>query len=332
VKTTSIAAAFAAAAIAAAGAITAYSAPSAIAEEQNAVNTTHLGSQAQLVDGNVVQGWTVTGLKVSTDTIPYQPQGTLWEATATDQAIQGSAIPIVSNFNARARDGQTYRALFGVATAQGVNPATLAPGQQTSGKIYFDVTGSAPDSVVYATNASDLIVWVTPPPAPSTGGSAAASGTRTYRAPASTSPSTSSTETSTTETPAASGTETSTTETPAAPAGAEATTPVPTSVPAGSQGTPLPEGTAETAPVPAGSQGTPLPPGEPGLTPAGVQEAPAAVAPAPEGAVPAADGVAPAPVEGTLPGDEARIEGGSQGTPLPDGAAPVTTPVLAPPA
>lgn len=136
-KTTSIAAAFAAAAIAAAGAITAYSAPSAIAEEQNAVNTTHLGSQAQLVDGNVVQGWTVTGLKVSTDTIPYQPQGTLWEATATDQAIQGSAIPIVSNFNARARDGQTYRALFGVATAQGVNPATLAPGQQTSGKIYF---------------------------------------------------------------------------------------------------------------------------------------------------------------------------------------------------
>lgn len=318
-KTTSIAAAFAAAAIAAAGAITAYSAPSAIAEEQNAVNTTHLGSQAQLVDGNVVQGWTVTGLKVSTDTIPYQPQGTLWEATATDQAIQGSAIPIVSNFNARARDGQTYRALFGVATAQGVNPATLAPGQQTSGKIYFDVTGSAPDSVVYATNASDLIVWVTPPPAPSTGGSAAASGTRTYRAPASTSPSTSSTETSTTETPAA-------------PAGAEATTPVPTSVPAGSQGTPLPEGTAETAPVPAGSQGTPLPPGEPGLTPAGVQEAPAAVAPAPEGAVPAADGVAPAPVEGTLPGDEARIEGGSQGTPLPDGAAPVTTPVLAPPA
>lgn len=318
-KTTSIAAAFAAAAIAAAGAITAYSAPSAIAEEQNAVNTTHLGSQAQLVDGNVVQGWTVTGLKVSTDTIPYQPRGTLWEATATDQAIQGSAIPIVSNFNARARDGQTYRALFGVATAQGVNPATLAPGQQTSGKIYFDVTGSAPDSVVYATNASDLIVWVTPPPAPSTGGSAAASGTRTYRAPASTSPSTSSTETSTTETPAA-------------PAGAEATTPVPTSVPAGSQGTPLPEGTAETAPVPAGSQGTPLPPGEPGLTPAGVQEAPAAVAPAPEGAVPAADGVAPAPVEGTLPGDEARIEGGSQGTPLPDGAAPVTTPVLAPPA
>ncbi|MBX9918458.1 MAG: MPT63 family protein [Mycolicibacterium frederiksbergense] len=319
-KTTSIAAAFAAAAIAAAGAITAFSAPIAIADDHNAVNTTHLGSQAELVDGNVVQGWTVTGLKVSTDTIPYQPQGTLWEATATDHAIQGSAIPIVSNFNARARDGQTYRALFGVATAQGVNPATLAQGQQTSGKVYFDVTGSAPDSVVYATNATDLIVWVTPPPAASTGGGAAASGTRTYQAPA-------------TE---ATSTETSTTETPAAPADAEATTPAPTTVPAeaGRQGTPLPEGTAETAAVPAGSQGTPLPEGEPGLTPAGVQEAPAAAAVPSAEAVPPAEGAAPAPaaVEGTLPGDEARIDGGSQGTPLPAGAAPVTTPVIAPPA
>lgn len=315
-KNSSIAAAFAAAAIAATGAITAFSAPTAIADDHNTVNTTQLGSQAELTDGNVVQGWTVSGLKVSTDVIPYQPQGTLWEATATDQAIQGGATPIVSNFNARARDGQTYRALFGVATAQGVNPSTLSQGQQTTGKVYFDVTGAAPDSVVYATNSTDLIVWLTPPPAASTGG-AAASGTRTYQAPAATS-----------ETPSTSGAPTtSTTETPAAPAGAEPTTPVPTTVPAGSQGTPLPEGTAETAPVPAGSQGTPLPEGQPGLTPAGVQEAPAAapaaVAPAADGSVPAPAAVEPAP---------APVEAGSQGTPLPAGAAPVTTPVVAPPA
>ena len=318
-KTTSIAAAFAAAAIAAAGAITAFSAPTAIADDLSTVNTTHLGSQAELTDGNVVQGWTVTGLKVSTDTIPYQPQGTLWEATATDKAIQGSAQPIVSNFNARARDGQTYRALFGVPTAQGVNPAAIAQGQQTSGKIYFDVTGSTPDSVVYATNATDLIVWVTPPPAPS-GGAAAASGTRTYQAPAATAPSTSSTETSTTETPAA-------------PAGAESTTPAPTTVPAGSQGTPLPEGTAETAPVPAGSQGTPLPEGQPGLTPAGVQEAPAAApAPAAEGTAPAPAAVEAAPAPAAEGAPVVPAEAGSQGTPLPEGAAPTTTPVIAPPA
>jgi Domain of unknown function (DUF1942) len=316
VKNSSIAAAFAAAAVAAAGAITAFSAPIAIADDLNTVNTTQLGSQAKLDDGNIVQGWTVTGLKVSSDVIPHQVQGTLWEATATDEALQGSATPIVSNLNARARDGQTYRALFGVATAQGVNPSTLPQGAKTTGKVYFDVTGSAPDSVVYASNAADLIVWVTPPPAPS--GGAAASGTRTYQAPAATS-----STPSTSGTPTTSGApSTSTTETPAAPAGAEATTPAPTAAPAGSQGTPLPEGSAESAPVPAGSQGTPLPEGQPGLTPAGVQEVPApAAAPAAEGAAPA-----PAAVQ------EIPVEGGSQGTPLPAGAAPTTTPVVAPPA
>ena len=45
--------------------------------------------------------------------------------------------PIVSDLNARARNGDTYRTLFLVATPQGVNPAALAQGQQTSGKIYF---------------------------------------------------------------------------------------------------------------------------------------------------------------------------------------------------
>jgi hypothetical protein len=324
VKTTNIAAAFAAAAVAAAGAITAFSAPAAVADNTNTVNTTQLGSQAQLADGNIVQGWTITGLKVSTDVIPHQVQGTLWEATATDEALQGSATPIVSNLNARARDGQTYRALFGVATAQGVNPSTLPQGAKTTGKVYFDVTGSAPDSVVYASNAADLIVWVTPPPAASTGG-AAAGGTRSYQAPAATStPSTSSTETPST----------STTETPATPAGTEATSPAPTALPAGSQGTPLPEGTAPTVPVPAGSQGTPLPEGQPGLTPAGVQQAPAPGAVPAAEAVPPAAGTAPAPaaVEEIEIIEEIPVDAGSQGTPLPAGAAPTTTPVVAPPA
>ncbi len=95
---------------------------------------------------------------------PYPVAGTLWQATATDVAIQGSVQPVISNLNARARSGQTYRVLFGVATPQGVNPAVLSPGQQTTGVIYFDVTGDAPDSVVYNSGASDLAVWVQPPP------------------------------------------------------------------------------------------------------------------------------------------------------------------------
>ncbi len=34
---------------------------------------TYLGQPGELVNGTVVQHWTVTGLKPSTDTIPYQP-------------------------------------------------------------------------------------------------------------------------------------------------------------------------------------------------------------------------------------------------------------------
>ena len=125
----------------------------------------YLGEQGELVNGDVVQGWTVSGLKPSTDTIPYPVAGTLWEATATDEAISGNVIPIVANLNARAESGQTYRVLFGVATAQGVNPATLAEGESTTGKVYFDVTGDAPDSVVYNAGGTDMLVWVEAPPA-----------------------------------------------------------------------------------------------------------------------------------------------------------------------
>ncbi len=61
--------------------------------------TTTLGNEARLVDGAVVQGWTVKGLQSSTDTIPYPVRGTLWEANATDTAISGGVTPIVSNLS-----------------------------------------------------------------------------------------------------------------------------------------------------------------------------------------------------------------------------------------
>src|SRR6185369_6090494 len=97
-------------------------------------------------------------------------RGTLWEATATDEAIQGSVTPIVSNLNARAANGDNYRVLFQVATPQGVNPATLAQGQKTTGKVYFDVTGATPDSVVYNAGGRDLLLWLQPAPAPQQAG------------------------------------------------------------------------------------------------------------------------------------------------------------------
>lgn len=123
-----------------------------------------LGQQGQLVDGSTVQAWTVTGLQPSADAIPYRPGGALWEATATDQAIAGGAIPFIPGFSARAAGGDDYRALFQVPTALGVNPSGLAQGQSTTGKLYFDVTGDAPNSVVFGQGGADRLTWVTPPP------------------------------------------------------------------------------------------------------------------------------------------------------------------------
>lgn len=80
-----------------------------------------------LLDGNIIQGWTLSALRTGSDVIPYPVAGTLWDVTATDEAIQGSATPIVSNVNARARSGQMYRVLFGVATRR------VLPGDPRSG-------------------------------------------------------------------------------------------------------------------------------------------------------------------------------------------------------
>jgi hypothetical protein len=246
----------AAAAIAAAGSVGIIGAPIAAADD---TSTTTIGSQAKLVDGNVVQGWTITGLKTSSDPIPYPVAGTLWEATATDEAIQGGATPIVSNLNARARSGQTYRALFGVATPQGVNPSTLVQGEKTTGKVYFDVTGDTPDSVVYNAGGQDVLVWVQPPPQPrSSGTSSSGARGQTSAAPAATTPGT----------PAVAGS-------PAAATGTEgAPLPAGAPLPSGSSGTPLPAGTSGT-PVPAGTPGASVPAGTPGASvPAGSQGTP----------------------------------------------------------
>lgn len=303
-KITAITAALAAT-VAASGAV-GIGAPIAFAE----TSTQTIGSEGRLVDGNVVQAWTISNLKPSTDVIPHQVNGTLWEATATDKAIEGAATPIVSNINARAKSGQTYRALFGAATAQGVNPATLGPGQETTGKVYFDVTGDTPDSVVYNAGGQDLLVWVQPPPSVPKSGT----GTRStpYYEPVS--PATSAPTTTTSPAPAPAAAEST-----ATPTAAPTTTPA-TPAPAGSQGTPLPAG-SEGTPLPAGSQGTPLAPGSevPPVTPEGtprpvsVEQVPA---PAPE--------AAPAP------------EGTSHGTPLAPATAtpvaPTTTTVVPAPA
>jgi hypothetical protein len=276
-----------AATVATSGAVGIISTPIALAE----TSTQTIGSQGKLFDGNVIQAWTISNLKPSTDVIPHQVSGTLWEATATDQAMQGAATPIVSNLNASAQSGQTYRALFGVATPQGVNPATLGPGEETTGKVYFDVTGDKPDSVVYNAGGQDLLVWVQPPPSvPRTG---ARSTPYQPASPAISAPA------NTTAPPPA----------PAAETAAAPTTTV-TPPPAGSQGTALPAGSQGT-PLPPGSEGTPLPPGSE-VTP---------VPASPEGA-PRPASVQEAPVRAPEGSQGTPLAPGSQGTPVAPTVAP----------
>lgn len=144
-------------------ALTALGAPTAVADDDATIYTP-LGSQAELVTGGAVQGWTISDLKPAADAIPHPVAGTLWEATAGVVAIQGTVTPVVADLYARTRSGWTYRVLLGAATAEGINPATLTQGQTTTGKIYFDITGEGPDSVVYHADGRDVAVWVQPPP------------------------------------------------------------------------------------------------------------------------------------------------------------------------
>lgn len=150
-----------------------------------------LGTQGTVADGPGLQGWTVSDLRPSSDAISYQPHGALWEATATDEALQGSVIPIVANFSARSAGGQAYPALFSIATSQGVSPGLLGQGQKTTGKVYFDVTGDAPNAVVYQTGGTERIKWETPAPrpqSPADGSGASAPAARPAPAPAAPAP------------------------------------------------------------------------------------------------------------------------------------------------
>lgn len=122
-----------------------------------------LGTQQELTapTGNIA-AWTVSDLRTSADQLPAPLAGELWEATATVEAVRGDVTPVISDLNARAANGQNYRALFNVATPQGINPSILRQGMRSTGKVYFDVTGQEPNSVVYNDGVQDLLIWTTP--------------------------------------------------------------------------------------------------------------------------------------------------------------------------
>lgn len=125
-------------------------------------NVGKLGSEITMDDtvGQVVLSWKVSNLKPSTVTIPgYPVAGKLWEATATVKAIQGGVTPQIPNFNAVAPNEAAYRVLWQANTPQGISGATIAEGQQSTGKIYFDVTGPPPTTVTLNNGMQDLMIW-----------------------------------------------------------------------------------------------------------------------------------------------------------------------------
>jgi hypothetical protein len=120
------------------------------------------GSELTMTDtvGQVVLGWTVNDLKSSADTIPNYPvAGQLWEATATVNAIRGTVTPAISQFNARTASGTDYRVLWQASGPNTISGATIPQGAQSTGKIYFDVTGPAPTVVTMNNGMEDLMIW-----------------------------------------------------------------------------------------------------------------------------------------------------------------------------
>ena len=117
------------------------------------------GSHQQVADGGGVQDWSVTDLKKSSDVAPgYPVAGQLWEATATVTATSGTSTPVIPNFSASS-DGGSYPVLWQVASPRGISAATLAQGQTSTGKIYFDVTGGDPMAVTYTTGGAKPLTW-----------------------------------------------------------------------------------------------------------------------------------------------------------------------------
>jgi hypothetical protein len=74
-------------------------------------------------------------------------------------AVSGTVTPIIPNFSALSADGRSYQVLWQLASPQGLPGATIAQGQTSTGRLYFDVTGADPVAVTYTGGAGHLLMW-----------------------------------------------------------------------------------------------------------------------------------------------------------------------------
>ncbi|OBH12608.1 MPT63 family protein [Mycobacterium sp. E3247] len=123
-------------------------------------NIQGFGTSEKLVDGPLITDYTVSNLQPSNAAIPgYTPKGTLYQADITARSDGGVVTPMVNDFIARGPNGQNYRVIDKVGVPNGLNPAPIPQGNESTGTLYFDVTGAPPNGVVYNDGMQDILIW-----------------------------------------------------------------------------------------------------------------------------------------------------------------------------
>jgi hypothetical protein len=154
----------------AAGGIAAASVFSAATAAAAPPNIQPFGASEPLIDGALVTNYTVSNLQPSDAVIPgYTPKGQLYQADVTARSDGGLVTPMVNDFLARGPNGQNYRVIDKHPAPNGLNPAPIPQGSESTGTLYFDVTGAAPNGVVYNDGMQDILIWTSNmqgPPAP----------------------------------------------------------------------------------------------------------------------------------------------------------------------
>ncbi|HXY65000.1 MAG TPA: MPT63 family protein [Mycobacterium sp.] len=123
-------------------------------------NIQGFGTSEPLIDGPLVTNYTVSNLQPSSVAIPgYTPKGTLYQADVTARSDGGLVTPMVNDFIARGPNGQNYRVIDKVQAPGSLNPAPIPQGSESTGTLYFDVTGAPPNGVVYNDGMQDILIW-----------------------------------------------------------------------------------------------------------------------------------------------------------------------------
>jgi hypothetical protein len=139
-------------------------------------NIQGFGTSEPLIDGPLVTDYTVSNLQPSSVAIPgYTPKGTLYQADITAKSDGGLVTPMVNDFIARGPNGQNYRVIDKVQAPGSLNPAPIPQGSESTGTLYFDVTGAPPNGVVYNDGMQDILIWTSNVPGTSAPGAAPSS-------------------------------------------------------------------------------------------------------------------------------------------------------------